>query len=94
MPTYLITNRLPGGFAGSADAFAARTAWFERPGDNLAGRSDPAFMRTTVGNCGPGTVLDESTLVTTGRLGEPAAPAPAIRRCPAAAGSRWPDSCC
>ena len=34
MPTYLITNRVPDGFAPSPEAFAAWTAWFDsaKPG--------------------------------------------------------------
>lgn len=73
MPTYLITNRLPDGFTGSAEAFAAWTAWFERLGDQLEDRGNPAFTRTTVGNAGPGTVLGGYTLVTAGSLDEAAA---------------------
>ena len=73
MPTYLITNRLPHGFTGSPEAFAAWTAWFERLGDHLADRGNPAFTRTTVGNRGPGTVLGGYTLVTAESLDEAAA---------------------
>jgi hypothetical protein len=68
MPTYLITNRVPEGFTGSAEAFAAWTAWFERLGDHLADRGNPAFTRTAAGNCGPGTVLGGYTLITAGSL--------------------------
>ena len=73
MPTYLITNRVPEDFAGSAGAFAAWTAWFERLGAHLADRGNPAFARTTVGNSGPGTVLGGYTLITAGGLAEAAA---------------------
>jgi hypothetical protein len=68
MPAYLITNRVPEDFAGSAEAFAAWTAWFEQLGGNLADRGNPAFKQTTVGNCGPGTVLGGYTLVTASSL--------------------------
>jgi uncharacterized protein YndB with AHSA1/START domain len=72
MPTYLITNRLPEGFTGSAEALAAWTAWFEGLGDHLADRGDPAFTRTAVGNCGLGTVLGGYTLVTAEGIAEAA----------------------
>jgi hypothetical protein len=52
MPTYLITNRVAGGFTGPAGAFAAWTAWFERLGSNLADRGNPAFTRTAVRQLG------------------------------------------
>lgn len=68
MPTYLITNRVPNDFTGSADASAAWTAWFDRLGDSLEDRGNPAFDRTTVGNCGPGTELGGYTLITADSL--------------------------
>lgn len=73
MPTYLITNRLPEGFTGSAEALGAWTAWFEGLGDHLADRGNPAFTRTTAGNAGPGTMLGGYTLITADSLDEAAA---------------------
>ena len=69
----LATNRIPGGSADSADAFAACPARLERLGGHLADRGNPAFTRTTAGNCGPGTVLGGYTLITAGTLEEAAA---------------------
>jgi len=64
MPTYLITNRVPGDFTPSAGNFAAWTAWFESLGASLEDRGNPAFDRRTLGNCGPDTVLGGYTLLT------------------------------
>jgi hypothetical protein len=68
MPSYLITNRAPKGYAGSQDAAAAWTAWFDRLGASLEERGNPAFDRSTLGNCGPDTVLGGYTLITAGSL--------------------------
>jgi hypothetical protein len=73
MPTYLITNRVPAGFTGSAEAFAAWTAWFTELGDSLVDRGNPAFRRTMLGNGGPGTVLGGYTLISADSLEEAAA---------------------
>jgi uncharacterized protein YndB with AHSA1/START domain len=73
MPTYLITNRVPAGFTGSPEAFAAWTTWFTELGDSLVDRGNPAFSQTTLGNGGPGTVLGGYTLITAGSLEEAAA---------------------
>jgi len=70
MPTYLITNRAPAGMSPSPDAFAAWTAWFDELGDHLVERGNPAFAQTTVGNCGPDTVLGGYTLVDADNLAE------------------------
>jgi hypothetical protein len=64
MPTYLITNRIPSDFEPSSRAFAAWTAWFDRLGAHLEERGNPAFVRTTLGNCGPATALGGYTLIT------------------------------
>lgn len=64
MPTYLITNRVPRDFRASAEAFAAWSAWFEKLGESLADRGNPAFKATSVGNCETGTALGGYTLVT------------------------------
>jgi hypothetical protein len=63
MPSYLITNRTPPSFTPSPEAFAAWTAWFEELGDHLEDRGNPAFSRTTLGNCGPETQLGGYTLI-------------------------------
>ena len=63
MPTYLITNRVPADFRPSGDAFAAWTAWFEELGPHLQDRGNPAFARTTLGNCGPNSLLGGYTLI-------------------------------
>jgi uncharacterized protein YndB with AHSA1/START domain len=63
VPTYLVTNRVPEDFRPSADAFAAWTAWFERLGESLVDRGNPAFEAVSVGNCGSGTALGGYTLV-------------------------------
>jgi hypothetical protein len=68
MPTYLITNRIPPDFTASPQAFAAWTAWFEELGSHLEDRGNPAFTRTTLGNCGPDTTLGGYTLITAGNL--------------------------
>lgn len=70
MPTYLITNRVPADYTGSGDIVAAWNAWFEQLGDHLEDRGNPAFTRTTVGNCGTGTVLGGYTLITADNLDE------------------------
>jgi hypothetical protein len=63
LPTYLITNRAPASFTPSPGAFAAWTDWFEQLGSHLEDRGNPAFKRTTLGNCGPETVLGGYTLI-------------------------------
>jgi hypothetical protein len=63
MPTYLIVNRAPSGSTPSPEAAAAWAAWFDELGDHLVDRGNPAFAQTTVGNCGPGTVLGGYTLI-------------------------------
>jgi uncharacterized protein YndB with AHSA1/START domain len=68
MPTYLITNRVPDGFTPSPEAFAAWTAWFDSLGDAVADRGNPAFVGTTAGSCGPGTMLGGYTLITANDL--------------------------
>jgi hypothetical protein len=64
MPSYLITNRITSTFSPSAAAFEAWTAWFECLGPHLEDRGNPAFKRTSLGNCGPETVLGGYTLIT------------------------------
>jgi len=63
MPSYLITSRIPSSFRPSPEAFAAWTAWFEQLGGHLEDRGNPAFNRTTLGNCGPETQLGGYTLI-------------------------------
>jgi hypothetical protein len=63
MPTYLITNRAPKKYRGSADTVAAWNAWFERLGANLVDRGNPVFARRMLGNCGTDTELGGYTLV-------------------------------
>src|SRR5207249_5714988 len=55
--------RVPSGSTPSPEAAAAWAAWFDELGDHLVDRGNPAFARTTVGNCGPGTVLGGYTLI-------------------------------
>src|SRR5438128_1992356 len=57
VPKYLITNRAPENFTPSPGAFAAWTDWFEDLGAHLEDRGNPVFKRTSLGNCGPETVL-------------------------------------
>jgi hypothetical protein len=63
MPTFVIANRTPKEYRGSADAMAAWNAWFERLGASLVDRGNPVFERRPLGNCGPDTVLGGYTLV-------------------------------
>jgi len=63
MGTYVIVNRVPEGYAGSAESRAAWNAWFERLGESLVDRGNPVFARSTLGNCGADTVLGGYTLV-------------------------------
>lgn len=68
MSVYLITNRVPDGFAPGAEAFAAWAARFDRLGDAVADRGNPAFASTAAGNSGAGTTLGGYTLVTAASL--------------------------
>jgi uncharacterized protein YndB with AHSA1/START domain len=68
VPTYLLTNRVPADFTGSAAAFAAWTAWFDQLGDSLEDRGNPAFCSRALGDCGPGTVLGGYTLISADSL--------------------------
>ena len=68
MSTFLIANRAPKNYRGSADAMAAWNAWFEKLGANLVDRGNPVFERRTLGNCGADTVLGGYTLVTADNL--------------------------
>lgn len=61
MPTFLIVNRMPEDFTAGPAAFAAWTAWFERLGEHLADRGNPAFTATALGNPG---ALGGYTLIT------------------------------
>lgn len=64
MPTYLVANRVPPGFTPSAEGFAAWNAWFERLGDHLVDRGNPAFTAISVGACETDTALGGYTLIT------------------------------
>ncbi len=64
MATFLIANRPPKNYRGSADAMAAWNAWFERLGANLVDHGNPVFERRMLGNRGSDTVLGGYTLVT------------------------------
>lgn len=68
MPTYLITNRAPKDYRGSADAVAVWTAWFERLGANLVDRGNPVFARRALGDCETDTELGGYMLVTADNL--------------------------
>lgn len=61
MPTYVIVNRVPDDFTPGPEAFAAWTAWFERLGEHLADRGNPAFRSRALGNSG---ALGGYTLIT------------------------------
>jgi uncharacterized protein YndB with AHSA1/START domain len=67
MPTYVIVNRAPTGYAGSAQAAAAWNAWFDSLGGHLADRGNPVFARRTLGD-DTGTELGGYTLVTAENL--------------------------
>jgi hypothetical protein len=73
MPTYVIVNRAPSGYTGSAEAAAAWAAWFEHLGTNLVDPGNAAFVRATLGNCGSDTALGGYTLVTANDLDAAAA---------------------
>jgi hypothetical protein len=65
MPRFLIANRAPKGYRGSAQSFAAWNAWFERLGDSLLDRGNPVLdERSSLGNCGGDTELGGYTLIT------------------------------
>ena len=68
MPTYVIANRAPKEYRGSAETMAAWNAWFEQLGANLVDRGNPVFERRTLGNCGTDTVLGGYTLVSADNL--------------------------
>jgi len=68
MATFLIANRPPKNYTGSAAAMAAWNVWFERLGANLVDRGNPVFERRTLGNRGADTVLGGYTLVTADNL--------------------------
>jgi hypothetical protein len=68
MPTYVIVNRPPKGYTGSAESMAAWNAWFESLGADLVDRGNPTFTTSTLGNCGTDTALGGYTLVSAGDL--------------------------
>jgi hypothetical protein len=70
MSTYVIVNRAPTNYAGSADAITAWNAWFQRLGSNLVDRGNPVFQRSALGNSGADTVLGGYTLVNAENLEE------------------------
>jgi hypothetical protein len=68
MPTYVLTHHFPKDFQGSPETAAAATAWFERLGANLVGRSDPRFENRRFGNCGTDPEPRAYTLISTDTL--------------------------
>jgi hypothetical protein len=68
MSTYVILNRAPKNYTGSAETAAAWNAWFERLGGSLVDRGNPVFKRSTLGNCSADTVLGGYTLITADNL--------------------------
>jgi hypothetical protein len=47
---------------------AAWNAWFDRLGDKLVDRGNPAFIRAQLGECGPNSELAGYTLVSADSL--------------------------
>lgn len=80
MPTYVITNRYPNGYTGSPEDMAAWNTWFDQLGDNLRDRGNPAFRRSTLGDCGPNTSLGGYSLIAADDLDQAVALA---KGCPA-----------
>ncbi|HEY0812335.1 MAG TPA: hypothetical protein VGE11_03565 [Pseudonocardia sp.] len=64
MPTYVIVNRAPEGYRGSAESLQDWNAWFDGLGAHLADRGNPVFRRAAVGRCTTDTVLGGYTLIT------------------------------
>jgi hypothetical protein len=67
VPTYVIVNRAPTDYAGSAEAAEAWAAWFGSLGSSLVDRGNPVFARHTLGDR-TGTELGGYTLVTAENL--------------------------
>jgi YCII-related domain len=64
MSKFLLTYRSPASYtAGSADAMAAWSAWFEDLADSLVDVGNPVFERSTVGNCPGETVLGGYSII-------------------------------
>jgi len=61
MSLFLIVNRVPEHYTGSADVAASWNAWFDQLGDSLVDRGNPVFERVSLG--ASGTVLGGYTLV-------------------------------
>jgi hypothetical protein len=68
MPTYLLTHHFPQNYQGSPQTAAAATAWFERLGSNLVGRSDRRLENRQLGNCGTHPEPPAYTLLSTDTL--------------------------
>ena len=64
MATFVFTYRLPAGYVpGGHDTMAAWAAWFDRMGESLSDRGNPAFESAKLGNCGAETRLGGYTFV-------------------------------
>ena len=50
------------------DMSNSATAWFDELSDNVVDRGNPVFERTTLGDCGPETVLGGYTLIAADNL--------------------------
>ncbi len=80
MPTYVIVNRAPQGFKGSAESMTNWNTWFANLGAQLTDRGNPVFRRVVRGNCSTDTVLGGYTLITADNLDAAVA---LTDRCPA-----------
>ena len=64
MPKYLLALRAPESYEASPSPTPAWTKWFQRLEPNVVDLGQPVIERTTVGNCGTGTVLRGYSLIT------------------------------
>ncbi len=68
MPNYVFTYRIQEGDTGSPEGMAKWMAWFEEMGDAVVDAGLPVFTRSTLGNCGSGSVLGGYSLITANDL--------------------------
>ena len=62
---FILALRAPEGYVASPSRTPDWTNWFERLEANLVDLGQPVVERSTVGNCGTGTVLRGYSLITT-----------------------------
>lgn len=65
MPKFILALRAPEGYVASPSRTPDWTKWFQRLEANLVDLGQPVVERSTVGNCGTGTVLRGYSLITT-----------------------------